>query len=148
MCKVVSKEFEAAVMRNRGLFKDYAELVPKAAQHFLRKVHDIPNSTGVEVSIFEPKKVESHLEGTFFVGVIVNGKAESLPEGMEYIRAKNSYAMVRGRLTEIEQLYTKLDKWIGEQDDQYRLPEAYIIEVYYPVENNEEDVEVYIPIKI
>lgn len=147
MCKVVSKEFKAVGMRNRGLFRDYATLVPKAAQYFLKRAHDIPNSTGVEVSIYEPKRDQTHREGTFFVGCLVNGDAESLPEGMEYIRAENSYATIRGKVTEMGQLYSELDKWIGEQGYQYRSPEHYILEVYCPVENDTEDVEVYVPIK-
>ncbi len=147
MCKVVSKEFQAAVMRNRGLFKDYAELVPKAAQHFLQQAHNIFNRTGLEVSIYERKIGDNHLEGTFFVGLLVNGKAESLPEGMEYIRAENSYAAIRGKVTEMGRLYSDLNQWIGEQGYQYEAPEHYIVEVYYPVENDAEDVEVYIPIK-
>jgi effector-binding domain-containing protein len=147
MCKMVSKEFEAVVMRNKGLFRDYAELVPKAAQHFLKRAHDIPNSTGVEVSIFEPKRDQTHIEGTYFVGCLVDGDADSLPEGMEYIRAENSYATIRGKVTEMGQLYSELDKWIEDQGYQYGSPEHYIFEVYYPVENDAEHVEVYIPIK-
>lgn len=146
-CQTVSKDFNVVGIKNKGLFKDYAELVPKAAQQLLARANNIPNSTGIEISIYEPPKQQNQLEGTFYVGLLVKDAIESIPEGMEYIHIQQCYATIKGKVTEMGNLYSKLDKWIVEQGYEHETPEHYIIEVYYPVENDIEDVEVHIPIK-
>ncbi|MDF2036087.1 GyrI-like domain-containing protein [Cytobacillus oceanisediminis] len=147
MCKVVSQEFKAAVIRNKGLFKEYAHLVPEAAQSFLKQSHLVQHSSGIEVSIYEPKRGEAHLEGIFFVGYLVHDKADTLPDGMEYLEVQHKYASIRGKAAEMGDLYARLNNWINEQGHQRESFDHYILEVYYPIENEDEDVEVYIPIK-
>ncbi|OMF54885.1 AraC family transcriptional regulator [Paenibacillus sp. FSL R5-0490] len=145
MCKVASKEFKAVVIRNNGLFKDYARLVPEAAQAFLMQGHLVQNSSGLEVAFYEPKRGEDHLEGTFFTGYLVHEQAETLPDGMEYIEAAHTYASIRGKTGEMGDLYTRLNHWLSENDRQQSINQ-YIIEVYYPAANEEEEAEVFIPI--
>nr|WP_315363903.1 GyrI-like domain-containing protein [Cytobacillus firmus] len=146
MCKVASKEFKAVVIRSNGLFKDYARLVPEAAQAFLKQGHLVQNSSGLEAAFYEPKRGEDHLEGTFFTGYLVHEKAEMLPNGMEYIEARHTYASIRGKTADMGDLHTRLNNWISENNRQQSI-DHYIIEIYYPAANKEEEVEVFIPIK-
>lgn len=146
MCKVASKEFKAVVIRSNGLFKDYARLVPEAAQAFLKQGHLVQNSSGLEAAFYEPKRGEDHLEGTFFTGYLVHEKAEMLPNGMEYIEARHTYASIRGKTADMGDLHTRLNNWISENNRQQSI-DHYIIEIYYPAANEEEEVEVFIPIK-
>jgi predicted transcriptional regulator YdeE len=146
MCNVASKEFKAVVIRNRGLFKDYAHLVPEAAQAFLKQGHLVQNSSGLEVAFYEPKRGEDHLEGTFFTGYLVHEKAETLPNGMEYIDAVHTYASIRGKTSEMGDLHSRLTRWLNENNRQQSI-DHYIIEVFYPAPYEEEEVEVFIPIK-
>ncbi|MCA1320944.1 hypothetical protein LC085_13555 [Bacillus tianshenii] len=85
MVKVVEKTFMVVGEKNRGLFKKYAEAVLKAAQLFLNRESEIPFSSGIEVTVYEQPKQQNQLEGTFYVGVLVNEKVSDLPTGMEYI---------------------------------------------------------------
>ncbi|MEH7884272.1 GyrI-like domain-containing protein [Bacillus sp. JJ1609] len=147
MCKVVLKEFKVVGMKHKGFFKDYGDIVPKAAQRFLEHAMVISNSTGLEVTVYEPPKEQSQLEGTFYVGVLVNDQTDSVPEGTDYLHIQHSYGVIKGKVTEMGNLYSELDKWILEQSYDRATPEQYIIEVYYPVKDDVEDVEVYIPIK-
>ncbi|KAF0819951.1 MULTISPECIES: GyrI-like domain-containing protein [unclassified Cytobacillus] len=146
MCKLVSKEFKAIVIRSNGLFKDYARLVPEAAQDFLKRGHLVQNSSGLEVAFFEPKRGEDHLEGTFFTGFLVHEKAEILPDGMEYLEAGQTYASIRGKTAEMGDLHMRLNSWLRKNNHQQFI-DHYIIEVYYPAANEEEEAEVFIPIK-
>lgn len=147
MGKLVLKDFKAVVTRNRGLFKDYAKLVPHAARHFIERAKDIPINMGIEVSIYEPPTNPNQLEGIFYVGILVNSEIVNLPDGMEYKHILQHYAVIKGKITEIANLYSRIDQWIVEQGYKRDTPEHYIIEVYYPVKNDQEEVEVYIPIK-
>lgn len=141
------KEFKVVGIKNKGVLKDYAELVPEAAQKLLARAINLPNSTGVEITIYEPPKKKDQLEGIFYVGLLVTDAIESLPEGMEYIHIHQRFATIKGKVTEMGNLYSNLDKWIVEQGYEHETPEHNMIEVYYPVENDFEDVEVHIPIK-
>jgi predicted transcriptional regulator YdeE len=144
VCQVVTREFKVIAVKHGGLYKDFAELVPKAAHQFLQRV---PNLTGTEVTVYEPKASESRTEGTFYVGLLVNDEFETLPEGVGFLDIQHKYAMIRGKGTEMVSLYSSLDQWIDEQDYARDTLEDFIIETYHPVENDVEEVEIYIPIK-
>ncbi|WNF24691.1 GyrI-like domain-containing protein [Mesobacillus jeotgali] len=145
MCQVVKKDFKIIAKKHTGLYKDYAELVPKAAQQFLRSA---PNLAGTEVTVYEPKASESHIEGTFFVGVLVNDEVDTLPEGAEFLDIQHSYGMIRGKESEMGSLYSLLDQWIDEEGYERDTFKEFIIETYHPMENDVEEVEIYIPVKI
>lgn len=146
MVEVLAKTFMVVGEKNKGFFKEYAKTVPKAAQIFLQRECQIPFTSGIEVTVYEQPKRQNQLVGTFYVGVLVEEKGTDLPEGMEYIEVQNQYAMTIGKVTEIPHLYSSLDRWINENGYQHATPDKYIIEVYYPVENDVENVEVYIPV--
>ncbi|MFT9598342.1 GyrI-like domain-containing protein [Mesobacillus sp.] len=145
MCQVVTREFKVIAVKHRGLYKDFAELVPKAAHQFLQRV---PNLAGTEVTVYEPKASESHTEGTFYVGLLVNNALDTLPEGAEFLDIQHSYGMIRGKGTGMGSLYKMLDQWVDEQGYARDTLENYILETYHPVENDVEEVEIYIPIKV
>jgi predicted transcriptional regulator YdeE len=147
LCKLVTKEFKVVGIENKGPFQDYAEIVPQAAQHFLQSANEIPNSTGIEATVYEPPKQANQLEGTFYVGILVDEQVQPVPEGMVFKHIQHTYAVIKGKVTEMGNLYSKLDQWIVEQSYQRATPEEYIIEVYHSVEQDTEIVEVYMPIK-
>jgi predicted transcriptional regulator YdeE len=144
MCQVVKKEFKIIAKKHTGLYKDYAELVPKAAQQFSQEV---PNLARTEVTVYEPKASESHIEGTFFVGVLVNDEVDPLPEGAKFLDIQHSYGMIRGKESEMGSLYSLLGQWIDEEGYERDTFKEFIIETYHPVENDVEEVEIYIPVK-
>jgi predicted transcriptional regulator YdeE len=144
MCQVVKKEFKVIAEKHTGLYKDYAELVPKAAHQFFQRES---NLAGTEVTVYEPKASESHTEGAFYVGVLVS-ETDTLPEGAELLEMQHTYGMIRGKGTEMGSLYSTLDQWIDEQGYARDTLENFILETYHSVENDVEEVEIYIPIKI
>ena len=143
MCQVVSRDFKVVAMKHQGRFEDYAVLVPQAAQQFLKRM---PDFSGTEVTVYEPKLGETHIEGIFYVGILVEEKPESLPEEMEFLEIQQSYGMITGKGNEIGRLYSTIDEWIDKQGHKRELAGSYIIETYHPVENDVEMVEIFIPI--
>ncbi|MBT2680207.1 GyrI-like domain-containing protein [Bacillus sp. ISL-35] len=143
MCQVVNREFKVIGMKQNGPFESYAQLVPQAAQQFLQQM---PNYEGTEVTVYEPKSSDSHVEGTFYVGILVEEKPVSLPEGIEFLEIQHTYGMISGKGNEMGKLYSTLDEWIYGQGYQKELDGNYIIETYHPIENDIEMVEIYIPI--
>ena len=145
MCKVVSRDFKVIAMKHQGRFEDYAELVPQAAQQFLKRM---PDFSGTEVTVYEPKSSKSHTEGTFYVGILVDEKPVSMPEEMEFLEIRHSYGMIRGDGKEMGSLYSSLDQWIEKKGYIRDTLKNFIIETYHPLENGAEEVEIYIPIKV
>lgn len=143
MCQVVNREFKVIGTKHSGPFESYAEPVPQAAQQFLQRM---PKYEGTEVTVYEPKASNSHVEGIFYVGILVEEKPTSLPEEIEFLEIQHSYGMISGKGNEIGKLYSTLDVWIDGQGYQKELDGNYIIETYHPVENDIEMIEIYIPI--
>ncbi|CAM3722286.1 GyrI-like domain-containing protein [Mesobacillus thioparans] len=143
MCQVVNKEFKVIGMKHSGPFESYAQLVPQAARQSLQRM---PNYKGTEVTVYEPKENNNHVEGTFYVGICVEDKPVSLPEEMEFLEIQHTYGMISGHGNEMGKLYSTLDEWIDGQGYQKELDGNYIIETYHPIENDIEMVEIYIPI--
>ncbi|MBS8263687.1 AraC family transcriptional regulator [Mesobacillus boroniphilus] len=144
MCQVVRREFKVIAEKHRGLYQDFAKLVPKAAHQFLQRAS---NLEGTEVTVYEPKASESHTEGTFYVGFLVNDELDTLPEGAEFLDIQHAYGMIRGKGTEMGNLYSTLDQWIDEEGYARDTLKNFILETYHPVENDVEEVEIFIPIK-
>lgn len=143
MCQVVNREFKVIGTKHSGPFESFAQLVPQAAQRFLQRM---PNYEGTEVTIYEPKASNSHVEGIFYVGILVDEIPVSLSEEIEFLEIQHSYGMISGKGNEIGKLYSTLDEWIDGQGYQKELDGNYIIETYHPVENDIEMIEIYIPI--
>lgn len=144
-CKRVKKDFKIVGMKNSGNFSNFASEVPQFAQKFLSRANEIDNSSETEISLFEPKKDDNHQEGHYYVGLIVNKNIEKVPPGMEYIEQAQEYVTVRGKINNVGELHTQLSKWADEQGYK-RNTDSYIVETYHPVENDLEDVEIYLPI--
>ncbi|SES08025.1 GyrI-like domain-containing protein [Psychrobacillus sp. OK032] len=144
-CKKVKKIFRVVGVKGAGAFVNYGTEVPKLAQHFLTRLDEVENHSGIEIALFEPKREANHLEGHFYVGVIVNENLKEVPVGMDYIEITQSYITTRGEIINIDNLHTRLLKWADEQGYNRDL-ESHIVEVYHPIENGEEEVEIYLPI--
>ncbi|WP_430787545.1 GyrI-like domain-containing protein [Virgibacillus flavescens] len=143
-CQKVTKAFKIIGKKHSCAFGDYASEVPKHAQNFMEEATRIQNHTGIEVSLFEPKKDETHVEGIYYVGVLVSEPVEIAPEHMEYLEVEDEFVTIRGKMTNVSDLYSELLAWAEEQG--YIINQNdYIVETYHPVEIGEE-VEVYIPI--
>jgi hypothetical protein len=87
MFQVVNREFKVIGMKHSGPFESYAQLVPQAAQQFLQRM---PNYEGTEVTVYEPKASNSHVEGIFYVGILVEEKPASLSEEIEFLEIQHS----------------------------------------------------------
>ncbi|WP_026907256.1 GyrI-like domain-containing protein [Paucisalibacillus globulus] len=143
--KKVKQAFKVVVMKGRGAFKNFDKEVPALAQQVLLRANEIPSRTEIEIAFYEPKKDENHLEGHYYVGLIVNNFINEVPAGMDYMDTEQDYVTTRGSITRIGELHSSLVEWANEQGYNRNL-EAYIIETYHPMENGEEEVEIYLPI--
>jgi predicted transcriptional regulator YdeE len=144
-CKKITKQFSLIGMKRNGAFEAFGTEVPKAARQFMARVVEITQYAGTEIAIFEPKKDEHHLNGSYYVGLIVNEVPTDLPNGMDFIELSQEYVTVRGDINQIGTMHSRLMKWAGEQGYR-RNPDAYIVETYHPLENGLEEVEVYLPV--
>jgi predicted transcriptional regulator YdeE len=143
--KKINQQFRLVGMKNNGAYADFGTEVPKAAQQFMAQAADIKHLAGTEIAIFEPKRDEHHLEGHYYVGLIVGEALNDVPVGMDVIELNEEYVTARGGIDQIGSLHDGLVKWAEEQGFR-RNPDAYIVETYHPVENGDEEVEVYLPV--
>lgn len=131
-------------MRHQGLFQNYGTIVPEKAQQFMQRLQEIDHHASIEVAIFEPRRHADHLEGHFYVGVLVSHQPDHPPAGMEYMEFTRDYAHARGNTDDIGQLHLELTNWL--QAEQLTLDfSGYIVEMYFPTPNGEE-VEIYLPV--
>ena len=144
-CKTVKKIFRIVAQRGNGAFTNFNTEVPKAARKFLVRIDEIKNSSGTEISIFEPKIDKNHLEGIYYVGVVVNQTITEIPPGMDYIELSQVYVTTRGNINNIGSLHNQLLKWTDNKGYKRKLDD-YIVETYHPLANGEEEVEIYLPI--
>ncbi|MGM0751693.1 MAG: effector binding domain-containing protein [Bacillota bacterium] len=144
-CKKVKEHFRFVGMKGKGAFADFGEEIPRAAQQFLLRSGEMEQSSGTEMAIYEPKRDAAHLEGTYYVGMMVNRVPTDVPTGMDTMELKQDYATVSGPISQIGSLHDMLVKWTV--DNGYkRNPDAFIVETYHPLENGEENVEIFLPI--
>ncbi|WP_096273246.1 AraC family transcriptional regulator [Paucisalibacillus globulus] len=141
----VIKDFKAVGMKGYGAFSNFANDVPSLAQQVMLRSNEIQSQTGVEVAFFEPKKDENHLEGQYYVGLIVPNPVKEVPVAMDYIETEQHYVTTRGKITRIGELHSSLLGWANEQGYKRDL-DSYIVETYHPIEGGEEEVEIYLPI--
>ncbi|WP_045518986.1 GyrI-like domain-containing protein [Neobacillus niacini] len=146
-CKTVKKTFRIVGLNGSGAFANFGTEIPKLAQQFLDRLDEIENHSGTEIALFEPKRDDDHLEGYYYVGVSVNEPLKRVPVGMEYIETTQDYVTTRGKINNIGKLHNILLKWADDQGYKRDL-ESHIIETYHPMENGEEEVEIYLPIYI
>ncbi|MFX3673537.1 MAG: GyrI-like domain-containing protein [Paenisporosarcina sp.] len=145
-CKTVQKKFKVIGIENSGLFANFENEVPASARQFLSRANEIENRSETEIALFEPKKNEHHLEGRYYVGLIVKEALEEVPSGMDYIELTHEYVTTRGKISEVGELHMQLLTWADTQGYQRNL-ESFIVETYHPIGNGEEEVEIYIPIQ-
>lgn len=141
----VNKTFKVVGMKNSGAFNNFGNEVPAFAQKLLNRSDEIQHHTGTEIALFEPKSDMNHLEGHYFVGLIVQDSIAEVPSGMEYIETTKDYVATRGKVTRVDELHQHLLQWAGEQGYKRDL-ESYIVETYHPIEGEDEEVMIYLPI--
>lgn len=145
-CKTVHKTFKVVGIGNIGTFANFGSDVPKSAAEFLSRASEIQNRSETEIALFEPKKDENHLEGRYYVGLIVKEALNEVPSGMEYIEVTQEYVTTSGNIKDVDELHKQLLKWADTQSYQRNL-DSYIVETYHPIENGEEEIQIFLPIK-
>ncbi|WP_342433500.1 effector binding domain-containing protein [Neobacillus sp. FSL H8-0543] len=146
-CKKVNKIFRVVGIKGGGSFANFGTDVPKLAQQFLTRIDEVENHSGIEVALFEPKRDTNHLDGHYYVGIIVNETLKEIPVGMDYIETTQAYVTTRGKIIHIANLHYHLVKWADDTGYKRDL-DSHIVETYHPMENGEEEVEIYLPIHI
>ncbi|SFJ87332.1 Predicted transcriptional regulator YdeE, contains AraC-type DNA-binding domain [Halobacillus dabanensis] len=141
----VNKTFKIVGINGHGAFADFSTEVPDFARQLLLRTREMEDHTNGEIALFEPKKGENHLEGDYYVGIVVHDKPRYIPRGMEYMEVSRSYTSIRGPIADINSLYKELADWT-EKEEYSRDFASYIIETYHPTERGEE-VEVFLPIE-
>ncbi|WP_225989742.1 GyrI-like domain-containing protein [Bacillus cereus] len=146
-CRKVKKIFRVVGIKGSGVYADFGTEVPKLAQQFLTRSDEVENHSGTEIALFESKRDANHLEGHYYVGLIVNEVPKEVPVGMDYIETAQAYVTTRGKIINIDNLHNYLLKWADDHGYKRDL-ESHIVETYHPMENGEEEVEIYLPIHI
>ena len=113
--KNIEKTFKVVGIESSGLFANFSNEIPASARQFLSRASEIPNRTDTEIALFEPKKDENHIEGRYYVGLIVEESLDEVPAGMDYIELNNNYVTNRGKITELDDLHLGLIKWSDEK---------------------------------
>ncbi|MBY0121640.1 AraC family transcriptional regulator [Bacillus sp. S/N-304-OC-R1] len=145
--KKVEKIFRVVGIKDSGAYADFDAEVPKTAQKFLTRLDEVENYSGTEIALFEPKREANQLEGHYYVGLIVKETPKEVPDLMDYIETAQVYVTTRRKISNIGNLHENLSKWADDQGYKRDL-ESYIVETYHPMENSEEDVEIFLPIHI
>ncbi|SDO03747.1 GyrI-like domain-containing protein [Halobacillus aidingensis] len=140
----LKRTFRIVAIKGHGAFENFATEVPDFARQLLHRTREIENHANIEIALFEPKRGEDHLEGHYYVGVLVKDKPSQVPKGMEYLEVSGTYASSRGPINHVDVLYKEVGEWTYQQQ-LTRDWLTYIVETYHPTENGE-DVEVFLPI--
>ncbi|WP_299745680.1 GyrI-like domain-containing protein [uncultured Rossellomorea sp.] len=143
----MKKTFRVVGLKGEGAFTDFNTEVPKLARQFLERLHEIEAEQGPEIALYEPKRASDHLEGIYYVGIMVGESFTNVPVGMEYIELEEEYVTAKGKIHHIGKLHSELVQWMDDRGYN-RKSDSYIVETYHPLENGEEDVAVYLPIKM
>ncbi|WP_427138775.1 GyrI-like domain-containing protein [Psychrobacillus psychrodurans] len=143
--KRVKVEFKVVGIKGRGAFENLSIEIPKLAKQLISRSDEIQNHLGIEIALFEPKKSSDHHEGEYYVGLKVKDSLIEVPYGMDFIEIAHDYVSTRGKISNIGNLHSQLLRWTEEQGHTRNF-ESYIVETYHPVEEGEEEVQIYLPI--
>ncbi|KGR76229.1 hypothetical protein CD33_06680 [Ureibacillus sinduriensis BLB-1 = JCM 15800] len=139
------KKFKVVGLKGRGYFENHGVEVPALAQQLLSRTHEIGNHLGIEIALYEPKRDVGHRQGHYIVGLIVRDFLKTVPAGMEFIDIDQQYATARGKISTIGSIHTNLINWANVQGYTRNL-ESYIVETYHPMDDGEEEVQIYLPV--
>ncbi|WHX24576.1 effector binding domain-containing protein [Virgibacillus halodenitrificans] len=146
-CRKVNEIFRVVGIKGSGVYTNLDTEVPKLARELLTRLDEVENHSGTEIALFEPKRDAKHLEGHYYVGIIVNEPLKNIPVGMDYIETSQTYLTTKGKIINIDSLYRYLSKWAYDKGYKRNL-ESYIVETYHPMDNGEEEVVIYFPIHL
>ncbi|MFC5406448.1 GyrI-like domain-containing protein [Cohnella soli] len=149
--KITNLSFYAIGYKHSGRFDQYHVLVANAFQDLKTKMNQIPSRTDTTVALYEPQRGPEHVEGFFYVGVIVNEMPEDLPEGSELLSIEGRYASAFGQIKNMASIYDFLGSWIEENGHKQVWPDTLFVERYeFPIPEKltlEEEVEVLLPVE-
>ena len=141
----IKKNFKVVGIKGNGAFENFSEEVPALARQVLSRSNEIANHLGIEVALFEPKRESAHLVGEYIVGLLVNDALSAVPDGMEFVEINQQFVSARDKISNISSLHSNLMKW-GDEQGYTRNLESYIVETYHRIEEEEEEVQIYLPI--
>lgn len=93
-CKVVKRGFTAIGTKHETKYSDYPTAIPQAFETLTRRLEEIPNRSGVTLTLYEPKGdfVLDNL-GTFYATAQVTDIG-NIPQGMiSQITPEHTYAV-------------------------------------------------------
>ncbi|MED4886156.1 GyrI-like domain-containing protein [Lysinibacillus sp. FSL R7-0073] len=138
--------FRLVGVKGRGAYENFHKEVPLLAKQLWSRANEIQSHLGIEIALFEPKTDIQHLEGNYYVGLMVNDAFNKVPKGMELIELNQQYVTIRGKISNLNSLHIELLKWSKEQG-YTRILKSYIVETYHPMEGREEEVRIFLPIE-
>lgn len=149
--KKTNCRFHVVGYKYTGRFDQYEKLVGQAFQELKSKLDKIPSRTDTTVALYEPKRGSEHIEGYFYVGVVVDEKPEKLPDGSEHIYVEGTYAGAIGQIKNMGKIYDFVGRWIRDNGYKQIWPDTLFVERYeFPIPRDqltlEEKVEVLLPI--
>ncbi|MYL70626.1 AraC family transcriptional regulator [Halobacillus litoralis] len=142
--QTITHTFRIVGIKGHGAFENFATEVPEFARQLLHRTREIEHHTNIEIALFEPKWGDDHLEGHYYVGILVRDKPSHVPKGMEYLEVSGTYVSAKGSIDHVDLLYEEVGQCRAEQN-LTRDWLSYIVETYHPMENGEE-VEVFLPV--
>lgn len=142
----LNNNFKLVGLKGRGAYENFHKEVPLLAKQLWSRANEIQSHLGIEIALFEPKTDIHHLEGDYYVGLMVNDAFNKVPQGMELIELNQQYVTTRGGLSNLNTLHFELLKWPNEQGYTRNL-KSYIVETYHPMEGREEEVRMFLPIE-
>lgn len=143
--QILTRTFKVVGLKGKGPFENFDKEVPALAKQLLNRSQEIKNHTGVEMALFEPKRDKNHRVGEYYVGLMVDQASSDVPQGMAFMETTHQYVTTRGKISKIGTIHLDLLQWANEQNYTRNL-DSYIVETYHPMEDGEEEVQIYLPI--
>lgn len=138
--------FRLVGLKGKGAYENFHKEVLLLAKQLWSRANEIQSHLGIEIALFEPKTDIHHLEGNYYVGLLVNNALNTIPQGMELIELSQQYVTNRGKISHLNSLHFELLKWSNEQGYTRNL-KSYIAEIYHPMEGKEEEITIFLPIE-
>jgi hypothetical protein len=98
-------EYHVIGYKYTGRFDSYHVLVGQAFQELQKRLGLIPSRTDTTVALYEPKRGDEHIVGSFYVGCVIREEPTDIPDGSEYIHIKGKYACGSGMIKQMGQIY-------------------------------------------
>lgn len=145
-----NKEFYVIGKKYTGKFEDYPMIIPEAKEDFKKDYEKIVGSSRfTRAIVYEPKRSENHTIGYFHLGALVHEDFQAeLPSDMKKLYLTGDFIFTSDifDVSRMGEFYTALDNWFIGREEQVDLGHE-LIEIYYPRDDSQEQLEVYMRIK-